>query len=64
MQANTPGMTAKFPSVADVRFAPKSDRLLRRREMTLSANTDQSALHQIGRLVRSLRRLAVEKTHG
>ena len=30
----------------DVRFTPESDRLLRRREMTLSANTDQRAAQQ------------------
>jgi len=31
---------------ADVRFAPQSDRLLRRREMTLCAINDQSAVQQ------------------
>jgi hypothetical protein len=31
---------------ADVRFTPESDHLLRRREMTLCANTDQSAAQQ------------------
>jgi hypothetical protein len=30
----------------DVRFTPESDRSLRRREMTLCAITDQSAVHQ------------------
>jgi hypothetical protein len=33
---------------ADVRFYPNSDRLLRRREMTLCANSDQSAAQQKG----------------
>jgi hypothetical protein len=36
---------------ADVRYYPKSDRLLRRRELTLCANTDQSAVQQNNRLL-------------
>jgi hypothetical protein len=37
---------AESPTSGHVRFAPESDRLLRCREMTRSANTDQSALQQ------------------
>jgi hypothetical protein len=33
-------------ALADVRFTPESDRLLRRREMTLCAISDQSAVQQ------------------
>jgi hypothetical protein len=38
-----------FGALADVRFTPESDRLLQRREMTLCAISDQSALqHLVG----------------
>jgi hypothetical protein len=35
-----------YQAGSDVRFTPNSDRLLRCREMTLCANTDQSAPQQ------------------
>ena len=35
------------PQFFDVRFTPNNDRSLRRREMTLCANSDQSAPQQI-----------------
>jgi hypothetical protein len=49
---------------ADVRFTPNSDRLLRCREMTLCAISDQSAVQQfatrvIGQATRLERRAAV-----
>ena len=37
------GQKRPFGPTRDVRFAPESDRLLQRREMTPCANTDQSA---------------------
>jgi hypothetical protein len=37
------------PCGTDVRFTPNSDRLLRRREMTLCAISDQSAVQQNAR---------------
>ena len=42
------GSKADIPGVEPIRFYPQSDRLLRRREMTLSAISDQSATQQKG----------------
>jgi hypothetical protein len=41
------GSKTSFPTRSrDVRFTPESDRLLRRKEMTLCAISDQSAVQQ------------------
>jgi hypothetical protein len=41
-------ISAVLVALADVRFTPESDRLLRCREMTLCAISDQSAPHKMG----------------
>jgi hypothetical protein len=48
-------------ALTDVRFYPESDRLLRRREMTLCAISDQSAVQQNGSLIDHLVGAAKER---
>ena len=48
----------------DVRFAPESDRLLRCHEMTLCANTNQSAAQQLSRHICDLARVRYARCRG